>query len=104
MAKITKTYITTDDTNKTYLMDPAAGASNPKLYRIDVGFNYVEPNGYSKPVPRNIKEFYVERNTLERLGMLPFIPKREPENKPTIDEVRETLEHLLSLVGIYPQI
>ena len=106
MAKITKIFITTDDTGKTYEM-PGYGGDNPKdqpqLWLVEVRIDALDKNGQAVlKGPGHL--FYVERSTLEKLSM---VSRHDtPEPKPPVtkeDEIRETLEKLLSLVGVYPE-
>ena len=108
MPKITKVFITTDDTGKTYEMGGYGGSTpkdQPQLWAIEVKMSALDNNGQASfgPGGHSPHQFYVERATLERLGMTGRIDTPLPPPEQAVDEVRETLEKLLSLVGIYPE-
>jgi hypothetical protein len=105
MGKEIKIYITTDDTGKTYLMDKLGYEDNPQLWAVEIGMAYVNRQtgqhnmiGYT-----DRKVFYVERTTLEKLGMLPFVPKREEKPEVDQEEIADVLLQLLKMVGVYPE-
>jgi hypothetical protein len=103
MPKIVKTIITTDDTGKTYEMDGKNGI-RPQLWYIEIAVDCLDNWGNHEKPGSKKAGFYVERGTLEKLGMVPYAQVKPPEFPNTQeDEVRETLEKLLSLVGIYPE-
>ena len=105
MPKTTKIFITTDDTNKTYEMAGYGGNTpedQPQLWLIEIRMDALDNNGHaSVKGPPHV--FYVERATLERLGMVGRHNTPLPPPVQAVDEIRETLEKLLSLVGIYPE-
>lgn len=109
MPKITKNFITTDDTNKTYEMPGYGGQTpkgNPQLWAIEIKMDALDNNGnyHFSGDGSGPKVFFVERQTLERLGMTSYIEAKPPVPPRTQeDEIRETLEKLLSLVGVYPE-
>lgn len=106
MPKQIKIFITTDDTGKTYEM-PGYDGDNPKdqprLWLVELRIKLLDKNGqgFFKGL---LHEFYVEQSTIEKLGMIPYHDTPEPQPPITKkDEVRETLEKLLSLLGVYPE-
>ena len=104
MSKLTRTFITTDDTGRTYEMDGKDSPGRPQLWFVEIKMEIVESTGYHRGTGTG-KGFYVERSTLEKVGMIGHrivTPKPGPVQDAQ-DEVRETLEKLLSLVGIYPE-
>jgi hypothetical protein len=104
MARTTRVFITTDDTGKTYELG-IKKSNAPQLWLIRVQMACIDEAGYAHIgwSQQSPKEYYVERSTLEKLGMVP-VPRtadpKDPEEEK--NELRETLEKLLSLVGIYP--
>lgn len=104
MAKIVKTYITTDDTNLTYELDGTYKEHKTQLWAVSISIDAVDQYGnYSFTPHTSKKTFFVERQTLERLGMVSYSQTKAPELPRTKeDDIRETLEKLLSLVGVYP--
>lgn len=107
MAKIVKTSITTDDTGKTYEMDGiycGEKGDRPQLWYMEIAVDCLDNWGNHSPPGSKKAGFHVERGTLEKLGMVPYSQIEAPEPPRTQkDEVQETLEKLLSLVGIYPE-
>jgi len=103
MGKTTKTFITTDDTSQTYEMD---GVYRPEtqLWLAEVKIVAIDSSGCQSRSMSFPKEFYVERSTIEKLGLVPYKHSDEPATKEEKqDNVKEALEKLLSLVGVYPE-
>ena len=106
MSKQTKVYITTDDTGNTYLMDKGGYQNNPQLWAVEIGMACVnsQTGSHNMIAHADRKVFYVERNTLEKLGMVPFVPKRNDVSiEERQDEITDVLLKLLSMVGIFPE-
>ena len=105
MPRTSKIFITTDDTGNVYEFPRPLDGNNVQLWEITITMSCVEDkSGYSGTY-HPPKTFYVERDTLKKLGMIGQPPPDSPNAKPPgmDEELRETLEKLLSLVGIYPQ-
>jgi len=103
MPKTIKTFITTDDTRRTYAMDGKPSENRPQLWLVRISISWVSEYGMADRPHGLGHDFYVERSTLEKLGMMPCAPELKPDPEKAQDELRETLEKLLSLVGIYPE-
>lgn len=103
MGRIVKTFIMTDDTGKTYEKDGTYQEESVQLWAIEISMSALDTNGNYSTYGRKSHIFYVERQTLERLGLVPYFQAKAPVAPRTQeDEIRETLEKLLSLVGVYP--
>jgi hypothetical protein len=102
MGLVIERYITTDDTGKTYKMT-GKSKDNPGIWAVQVRMAYVDVYGITDNFRGEPETFFVERATLEKLKMLPARSGSAPKSEETQrDELRETLEKLLSLVGVYP--
>jgi len=106
--KVTKTYITTEDTKETYTFPPDDGVEQPQLWEVVVYVLPVEKktgissggiNSYSTPNGA----IYLERQTLVNHGMMPVV---YPGDKPPADNpstAEDLIIQLLETVGYYPE-
>ena len=101
--KKTITYITTADTKKTYEYPPKEGVKNPTLNEVLLTYDFVDESGRSSPSNRctyNSTSIFLERESLERAGILPIAYESE------VAEVTETAEdlilRLLEMVDVHP--
>lgn len=103
MPKVNKTFITTDDTGEVFEFDGVHRDSRPQIWAIRMQADIVDSYGsyhfgnFTDPMV-----FFVRRETLEKVGKF----TRRDAPAPTAeqqDELRETLEKLLSLVGVFPE-
>jgi hypothetical protein len=107
MPKIQKVFITTDDTGNVYEFPRTRKQENIHLWEVQVTMKSVEDSSGLTIERGTSGRFYVERSTIEKLGMLGKrvepLPTSEDSLKRHQNELRETLEKLLSLVGVYPE-
>jgi hypothetical protein len=98
--------IETYDTKKTYEFISGQKDENPDLWEVGIFVSKVRSDGsidgglYNKPYPKKV--IYLERETLEKSGLIPGKRRNEPKPEPT-ETVEDLILRLLEYVGIYPQ-
>lgn len=94
--------ITTVDTEKTY--EITYGMDNkdiPQLWEVSIGIACVDPNtGQSEVRDRSAKSVYVERETLEAVGLVGV--HRSQMTSTMIESAESLILRLLEHVGVYP--
>lgn len=97
----TITYITTADTKKTYEY-PDLKSKNPQLWAVKLSITWVGNTGRHGDPDQEKTVIYLERETLENVGLLPA-EKKLPESTPEPQEtVEDLILRLLEHVGIFP--
>ncbi len=95
------TEITTADTKKTYVMDKKYGI-NPQLWEASISIKHVSDNGYTDSYISRTESIYLERETLEKAGLLPFTVDRDQPKPETVETAEDLIIRLLNHVGFYP--
>lgn len=98
MGRRSQVIITCDDTGKEYVFDGVN--KNPQVLMINIRYAFVDMDGYARiDSYTQAKEFYVTRQFADKL----LFQKKDMPVEEKRDKVRECLEKLMSLIGIYPQ-
>jgi hypothetical protein len=75
MPREKKTFVTTDDTNKTYEYPRQWHEDNVQVWEVEVSMNALDDNSGHTSGLDTIKSFFVERSTIEKLMLRPIAKK-----------------------------
>ena len=89
--------ITTDDTHKTYEFP---NDDNPQLWQVNLQMEALNPFGNAHPNYTQ-KTVYIERETLEKAGLVPFSKPEDKKRQPT-ETAEDLILRLLEMCEVYP--
>lgn len=95
------TEITTADTKKTYVMDRNSD-NNPQLWEASISLKCLDKAGDIDNYRNKTANIYLERETLERAGLLPQAIYKDKPNVEPAETAEDLIIRLLNHVGFYP--
>ncbi len=95
--------ITTDDTGKTYEFPeiPIGIDGNPEIWALRLGIAVIDNKGNPQLQNATMKTLHVERETLEKAGLIPFV-KPEDKNRQPTETAKDLILRLLEMCEVYP--
>lgn len=99
-SKVSKIFITTSDTKKTY--EYPSKKDSPQLWEVKMEIHCVDNYGNSFSSCSRVDNIFLERETLEQHGLLPGNIKKDTAPNTPSPTVEDLILRLLELVGVYP--